>query len=317
MTTKRKTGDRTIDPLKEATTIALSRVIDPLLDLMLDAGVTVRELNQLIRERAVRNATRRVVRDTGRESRSRVAIATGLPRSEVAKILGSRDKLNPARRGQHPARRVLAAWYEDSRCLTPTGDPAVLPIFGRRRSFEHLVSIYGSGIPVRAMLDELTRIAAVEHLPNQKLLAKSRVPIITGLNSSAIAMVGERGADLLETMTNNVRRKSVPLFEATAVVSDADPAMIGVIQREINQQGSSFVSSVNSLLNRSRVKRSRASANSAVGCRLGVTVFYFQDQNSSAVVPSGSSVRRRINLRRTVDERETITMQKEPTVSKE
>lgn len=307
MTSKRSRGGRTVDPLKEATTIALSRVIDPLLDLMLDAGVTVRELNQIIRERAVRNATKRVVRETGRESKSRVAIATGLPRSEVAKILSSREKPNPARRGQHPARRVLAAWYEDSRFLTPEGEPAILPIFGRRRSFEHLVSDYGSGIPVRAMLDELTRIGAVEHFPNQRLLAKSRVPIITGLNSSAIAMVGERGADLMETMANNVRRKSVPLFEATAVVSDADPEMIGVIQREINQQGSSFVNSVNSLLGRSRAKRARSSADSSVGCRVGVTVFYFQDQSCSTVAPSVSSIRRRINLRRTVDGRDVRT----------
>ena len=301
MMTKRGRGNRIVDPLKEATTIALSRVIDPLLDLMLDAGVTVRELNQIIRERAVRNATKRFVLETGRESKSRVAIATGLPRSEVAKILGSREKPSPVRRGQHPARRVLAAWYEDSRFLTSGGEPAILPIFGRRRTFEQLVTIYGSGIPVRAMLDELTRIGAVEHIPNQRLLAKSRVPIITGLNSSAIAMAGERGADLMETMTNNVRRKSVPLFEATAVVSDADPEMIGVIQREINQQGSSFVNSVNSLLNRSRAKRIRTSGNSNPGCRVGVTVYYFQEQNCSTASSSASSVRRRINLRRSVD----------------
>jgi len=298
MTKSQKRRSRSIDPLKEATTIALSRVIDPLLDLMFDAGVTVQELNQIIRERAVRNATKRVLREAGRESRSRVAIATGLPRSEVAKILGSKDKLYSARRGQHPARRVLAAWYEDSKYLTPAGEPAILPIFGRRRSFEHLVSTYSGGTPVRAMLDELTRIDAIERLANQQVLAKSRVPILTGLNSGAIAMIGERGADLVETLTNNVRRKAPPLFEATAVVSDADPEMIGIIQREINQQGTSFINGINSLLNRSRAKIARGASKVTKGCRLGVTIYYFQDQKETDTRSPELSLRRRINLRR-------------------
>jgi hypothetical protein len=36
------------DPLKEATIVALKRVVDPLVDLMFDAGVTVREFSQII-----------------------------------------------------------------------------------------------------------------------------------------------------------------------------------------------------------------------------------------------------------------------------
>src|SRR6202021_2241361 len=96
------------DPLKEATIAALKRVVDPLVDLMFDAGVTVREFSQIVRERAVRTAARRVGKESGRGRKSRVAIITGLPRSEVARILES-DDVSPTRRlGEHPARKVLA-----------------------------------------------------------------------------------------------------------------------------------------------------------------------------------------------------------------
>jgi len=297
---KRSKRRRSLDPLHEATTIAVSRVIDPLLDLMFDAGVTVQELNQIIRERAVRNATKRVIRDNGRESRSRVAIATGVPRAEVAKILGLRDKLGSVRRGQHPVRRVLAAWYEDSRFLARDGEPAALPIFGKLKSFEHLVSMYSGGTPVRAMLDELTRIDAVERLANQQVRAKSRVPILTGLNAGAIAMVGERGGDLMDTLVQNVRRRSPPLFEATAVVGDADPGMIAMVQREIGQHAASFINGVNSLLNRSRIKGSRGLTSSSKGRRLGVTVYYFEEANAFAIDLPSKPPQRRTNLRRRV-----------------
>lgn len=152
------------DPLKEATTVALKRVVDPLLDLMFDSGVTVREFSQIVRERAVRVAAARVSRDSGRDSKSRVAIITGLPRSEVARILKAEDVSPSKRMGQQPARKILAAWFDNPRFLTANGDPAVLPIFGKRRSFERLVTMHSRGIPVRAMLDELTQINAVERL---------------------------------------------------------------------------------------------------------------------------------------------------------
>ena len=147
------------DPLKEATVVALKRVVDPLIELMFDAGVTVHEFSQLVREHAVRTASRRVCKKNGRTSKSRVAIVTGLPRSEVSRILKSDDVSPRKRLGQHPARRVLAAWFDDPRFLAANGDPAVLPIFGKRRSFEQLVATYGGGIPVRAMLDELTPVS--------------------------------------------------------------------------------------------------------------------------------------------------------------
>lgn len=289
---------RPTDPLREATTVAISRLIDPLLDLMFDTGVTVQDLNKIVRERAVRNATKRVIRESGRESRARVAIATGVPRAAVASILESRDRLDSARRGQHPARRVLSAWYEDIRFLSRDGEPAILPIFGGGASFEYLVNMHSGGTPVRAMLDELTRIDAIERLPNQQVRAKSRVPILTGLNASGIAMVGERAGDLMETLVRNLRRSTPPLFEATALIGDADPEKIGVIQREVNQHSVSFINGINSLLNRSRIKKTGRSAATPLGRRLGVTVYYFEEQNGGTSDFPLKSPQRRTNLRR-------------------
>lgn len=300
---------RSNDPLKEAAITALRRVAEPLVEFMFDTGVTVHEFGHLVRESAVRAAARRISRESGRDSKSRVAIATGLPRSEVARILRSNDSLSNKRVGQHPSRRILAAWYENPRFLAANGDPAVLPIFGKRRSFEQLVATCSRGIPVRAMLDELTQIDAIERLSDQRVKAKSRIPILTGLTAGAIAVIGERTGDLLETLTNNLRHKSSPLFEATALVDDTDLDMVTLVRREIEEQGVNFINSANSLLNRSRAKPSRSNAKTSAKCRLGVTVYYFQDD----IEPTDESGTETTYMRRKNLQRKRRPTNKQPT----
>jgi hypothetical protein len=266
------------DPLKETTIDALKRVVGPLIDLMFDAGITVQEFCRLVRQSAVRSAVTRVARENGRHSNSRVAIITGLPRSEVSRILGSDEEFSKRRLGQHPARKVLTAWYSNARFLSENGEPAVLPIFGKRRSFEQLVALHSGGIPVRAMLDQLSQINAVEILSEQRVRAKTRVPIFTGLTSSSIAIIGERAGDLLETLTSNLHTTTKPLFEGTALMGDIDLGAVPLVHREIAEQGAAFIDAANSLLARSRVKRTRSTQTGSSKCRVGVTVYYFQDE---------------------------------------
>ena len=94
------------DPFKETAITALKRVVDPLVDLMFDTGITVQEFSHLVRDRAVRSAAARIARESGRNSNSRVAIITGLARSEVARILEANEPSFTSRGEQHPARRA-------------------------------------------------------------------------------------------------------------------------------------------------------------------------------------------------------------------
>lgn len=287
------------DPIREATIRALKCVVDPLVDLMFDGGITVHELCALIRERSVRTAAVRLTKDGGHESKARLAIITGLPRSAVSEILSTAESSGKDSHGQHPARKILAAWYEDSRFLTALGDPAVLTIFGKRRSFEYLMAIYAAGIPVRAMLDELIQIDAVEVISSQRLRAKSRVPIFTGVNSSAIGAIGERTRDLLGTLKHNLRPSSKPLFEGTVLFEDVDPEAVPLIRREIEEQGATFIQSANSLFSRARIKPSRSTSKLPRKRRVGMTVYYFQDPDEiegNARAPA--VIGRRKNLQR-------------------
>jgi hypothetical protein len=288
------------DPLKEATFHALSQLIDPLLGLMFDTKVTVREFTHLLRRKAVVTANNRLLREAKHSNKSRVAILTGLPRSEVTRLLARGTALGDARRVQHPTRKILSAWFDDSSFLTKEGEPAVLPAFGRRKSFERLVEKYGGGVPVRAMLDELTRIKAIEWLKDQKIRPRHRIPTSTGLTATSISMMGERGRDLLETLLANAHATKDPLFEATAAIDNVDTAAISVGRREILQQGTNFISGIDGLFNQLKRSSGRAGARSRHGDkRIGVTVFYFEETPIKKEIASGDrEVSRRKNLRR-------------------
>src|SRR5450432_2263419 len=92
------------DPLKVAALAALKRVVDPMIDLMFDTGITVREFSRMIRDTAVRSAAVRIATENGRSSYSRIAITTGLSRAEVARIMETSKSSLGARIEQHPVR---------------------------------------------------------------------------------------------------------------------------------------------------------------------------------------------------------------------
>lgn len=296
----RASTSKTSDPLRDAALETLSRLLEPLLKLMFDSRVTVREFTQLLRKLAVQQANLQISRDTGQSNKSRVSILTGMPRSEVTRLLKKRSSSNSSEPIQHPTRKLLSAWFDDSAYLTKEGDPAILPAFGRRRSFERLVEKYGGGVPVRAMLDELTRINAIEWLDGQRIRPRNRIPTITGLTASSILMMGERGRNLLDTLLANAHAAENPFFEATAFLEHADAPSISMSRREVLQQGSNFINGIDGLFDQLR----RASSNSGrakkgATKRIGVSVFYFEDVNDKNAGRSASlKITPRRNLRR-------------------
>jgi hypothetical protein len=81
------------------------------------------------------------------------------------------------------------------------------------------------------------------------------------------------------------------------LVSDADPSMVSVVRREIAEQGESFINGANSILNRSRKRSASSTRKASKKCRIGVTVYYFQDE-SNEKSQSEVTMTPRKNLRR-------------------
>lgn len=284
------------EEVKEAALSALTSIFEQLLELVFETGVSVKETCYLLRACAVYIAERQMGRQSERPSKSRIAIMTGLPRSEVARALNSKRLRNSSRRVQQPTTRVLGAWFADPRFLANDGEPKILPIFGKRRSFEQLVREHGSGVPVRAMLDALTELKAVEVLPDQMLRAKSRIPIRAGLSAEAVTALGTRCSDLLRTLIANLNKKDhSPFFEAMTA-SEIDEILKPIVRRDLEKQLLSAVNSGSSILRRANLNRRVKHLKRHGQQRVGIAVHYFEEPMTIAAPPEKT----RRNLRRHV-----------------
>lgn len=159
------------DLTKERVLRAASEALEPIVDLLLHAGVGPKELAPKLRHLFVTIAGARI-RDSGEKpSISRIAAATGLTRPEVHKLLTSAKTYPPTdyKRARAPD-KILLAWRTDPDYLEAGGTPKALKYTNEPGSFCELTSTYAPDIPPRALLKELLANGTVEKVANGSYL---------------------------------------------------------------------------------------------------------------------------------------------------
>ena len=161
------------ETVKAAVMRAVLRLMEPLVRLLLEAGIGVGEFNKLAKmayARAARDAQPEAVPNI-----SRIAVLTGIPRGEIAEILRRPEEYRTEReRDMQRAERVLQGWWKDTDYHDSNGRPLKLPLRGPRRSFAALVKRYAGDPRVLTLLKELLRVKAIRRLPDGHLEVLSR-----------------------------------------------------------------------------------------------------------------------------------------------
>ena len=269
--------------LKSAILTMLARVLDPLVRMMLEAGIGIGEFVTVAKGayvRAAREEGRRAGGEIKRPNISRIAVVTGLTRLEVASILaaGETGPVAPDR-GRQRAERVLAGWWNDSDFHDERGEPAVLPLQGTRRSFQALVRLYsGERWRSATILDELLRVKAVRQLADGRIKALSRSYATVRWDPDGIASVGEQLAEHCETLLHNLRDPGHPRFVGRIVNSRVDPRYVPVLLRDLRESADVFLKTEDSSLNYVGHTLNEGDAAHAAGppMRLGVTLYIFE-----------------------------------------
>jgi hypothetical protein len=174
-------------------------MLRPLSALALDCGLSVSEVNSILRTAAVQSAALRQLENSSRVNISGIAAITGIPRGEVSQILNSSGNpiIGTIQGRQNITSRILNAWHCDPDYLTAAHRPRNLKLFGSGSTLESLVKTYGQGIPVRAILDELKRVGAVRLLASsQKILPKMPLAINPRITLKKIRDFGATTDDL-------------------------------------------------------------------------------------------------------------------------
>lgn len=264
-----------VDLPKQQTLAFLGTVLEPVIRLLLRAGVTWKEFAEVAKLKFVEVASA----DFGIKGRptnaSRVAILTGLDRREVGKLRSAPP--DPASKGyQSKASQILAAWHQDADFLEADGRPALLATEGPGRTFAELVRRYAPALPFVAVLKELKTAGAVEALGDGRLRVLTRAYVPRGVSPERLRLWSSVLADLANTIEHNLSRDSTtaPRFERRAVNLDIARSALPEFRQLLETEGQAFLERIDDWLTAHQV----GSAVGDEGIRLGVGLYHIQDR---------------------------------------
>lgn len=214
---------------------AFRHLLVPLVRILIRNGVGFHEFAQISKEVYAKVCLREFAPVIGddRVSTSRVAVITGLTRSEVAELLGENG---PLRRSlDSDAVRIanlVQGWHTDADFVGPYGVPRDLYLekdpLGLQ-TFNELVRRYGSGARPDVLLDQLVKVGTAEIPPSgEPIRVVKRTYIPESMAPAAVEVAAKGLRRLSETVDHNLQNaeSGERLFERWVFPDD------GILERD-------------------------------------------------------------------------------------
>jgi len=196
-------------------TQTILRLLQPLIRILLRNGVPFGTFAELARWVYVDVALNDFAIEGRKISDSRVSVLTGLTRKEVRRLKaldlsgGEEDLVRYNR-----AAKVLTAWGRDPSYQDSSGRPIDLSFDDEAPSFTSLVHAFSGDVPVRAILDELLRVGAVELTTSNRVRLLERAYVPRTGEAEKLGILGADVAALIRTIDRNLTNDpSGPLFQ--------------------------------------------------------------------------------------------------------
>ena len=199
-------------------------MLRPLVRILLRNGVSYSTFSDFVKWVYVDVASKEFGIEGRKQSTSRVSVITGLSRKEVMRVrkLPKPDDSASTERYNRAA-RVIAAWRRDRNFLDAEGMPAPLAMAGPDVSFSELVKRFSGDVPVRATLDELIRVGAVERLEDGRVSLLTRTYVPQSSDADKLHILGTDVAHLISTFDHNLKSDPVGPFFQRKVAYDNLP----------------------------------------------------------------------------------------------
>jgi len=233
----------------------LQLLLSELVLLLLPSGITPSHFAELAK-RAFVNAAGQISRfRNGRFNQSRIAVITGLHRSEVKRLLREKGTYATSNSGLARTERVISGWVSDPRFLDRSGKPRQLPINGRRNSFASLVSAFAGDVPSRAVLDELKRSQSVVQTHNT-LRLNTRPAVPGGRLSQSLSQVLPALLDAIHLAAHGqATRGMIPMYRLTLAAKDS--VELAILRDRLAGGASSLINGFRDSLKRTPIRSAR------------------------------------------------------------
>jgi len=266
----------------QALSAATLRLLRPLVRILLRNNVSHRTFAELAKVAYVEVASAEFGIAGKKQTVSRIAILSGLTRKEVQRLLAQTpDTDSVVEEEYHRASRVITGWVRDPDFGDGKGHPHPLRMDGKRASFKELVKRYSGDIPVRAMLDELLRVGAVNQLKDGRICLLSRGYIPQKGVVEKLQVLGTDTADLISTIDHNVNQKpSKSRFQRKVMYDNVSVEAAKEFQVLASAQGQELLESIDRWL--SHRDRDVNPASKGTGrVRVGLGIYHFEEQLKS------------------------------------
>jgi hypothetical protein len=266
----------------QALSVATLRLLRPLARILLRNNVSHRTFAELAKLAYVEVANKEFGITGKQQTTSRIAILTGLTRKEVQRLLEQPpDTPSVVEEEYHRASRVITGWVRDPDFGDGKGHPHPLRMEGKRASFSAVVKRYSGDIPVRAMLDELLRVGAVNQLKDGRICLLSRGYIPQKGPVEKLQVLGTDTADLISTIDHNVYQKpSKPRFQRKVMYDNVPVEAAKEFQVLAAAQGQELLETLDRWLSH-RDRDVNPSSKGTGRVRVGLGIFQFEEDVGS------------------------------------
>jgi hypothetical protein len=264
------------DPVRTALAAAVVRVLRPLIRVVLRSGLSYKAFNDLVKWVYVDVAMGEFRIPGRKNSKSRVAVLTGLTRREVDRLVRQAEPKEGAPERYNRAARVLSGWAEDPAFRGTDGKPKLLAMEGQG-SFSDVVRLYSGNQPTRAVLDELVRVGSVERTDDDRvrLLKTYYEPVSGKQEEEKLNIMGIATGDLLETVAHNIRNINQPSFYQQQIYERVSPAQLAELREALRKHCDQFADKTDRFLFQ-QLGETLAGEAGPGDRRAGVGVYYFE-----------------------------------------
>jgi len=263
--------------VKDAVLSATESILLPFALLMLNARIGAGEWTVLMRRAYVRACIQahqsstaganRSKRHAVRPTVSRIAVETGLSRTEVAAILaGDKRKSRSAHDGRQRSERVLSGWWNDRDFHDRVGRPALLKRNGPAPSFAALVKRYAGQTRVAPTLNALQSAGAVRQVPDGRLEALSRTSLAGSWDRDGILALGAEVAQHLALLVHNAWHPTDRHFARRIENLSVSTRYAPLLRQKLEGNAGVFLESADVALNHRRSAASRGSGDARRLC---------------------------------------------------
>lgn len=226
--------------IRQSLYTVILRILTPLVGILLRNGISFQVFSELAKQTYVRVASKEMVIPGRKQTITRIATITGLPRKEVGQIKDDPDKYKVklySMQRHNRAARVISTWVRDATYHNKRNLPASLAVDGGENSFTGLVKRSGVDIPPRTILDELIRSGTIRSMKNGRLELLTHAYVPESDNLEKVAMLGTDVRDLIKTINHNLTCKPGTAFFQRKVIYDNIPVeQLEVLRKKLATQ---------------------------------------------------------------------------------